>query len=197
VRRSILRPVLLGLGLAAVFAAPVLGDTTGIPASQDRAEANDPSGGISVSLVRDNLAGTVTLYASWYAATEVACESGGSGYLEVSGTADGTPSAYAFGRQQTSASAMGTVAGTEWSYDGCTGEGTETAVSREVALSLTGSKFGVTYANRVTSRLPDGTVVMTTEKRAAASATGTITLDGALLAASGEISHYEISQRIR
>jgi hypothetical protein len=189
--------VLLAIGLAAVAAAPVLGDTSGIPANLDRAEAGDESGQHSLSLVRDNLAGTVTLYASWYTTTELACEGGGSGYFEVSGTAEGTPSAYAFGRQQASASATGVVVGTEWTYDGCTGEVTENPASRIVAMSLAGSKYGSSYTNRVTSKLPDGTVVVTTEKRAAAVASGTITVDGEERAASGEISHYEISQRIR
>jgi hypothetical protein len=194
-RRALVAGAIATLALAGHASATYL---TEDPGNVDVAEGFDADGLNHAWLSRDNVAGVVILRGDTVEFETITCEDGSEGTIETDFNGSGTPDAFSFGKQQSSARATGTVHGTVTVSNSCTGEVQQVDGSRAVTLNLTGSKYTTTSTSKQTVKDPDGTVRVYTHKETRAVATGTFTIGALTYAAdSAWITHEELAVKIR
>jgi hypothetical protein len=194
-RRAVAAGAIVSLVLAGQASATYLAED---PGNVDVAEARSTDGMSYAWLSRDNLGGWVMLRAGIGTYESIVCEDGSDGAIETDFSASGTPTTYAFGRQQSWARASGTIPGVYRTWNHCTGESTEQEMTWAVTLDLTGSRYTTTSSSKGTVKDPDGTVRVWTHRETMALATGSFTIDDASFTAQDAwITHEELAVRVR
>ena len=195
--RHVLVAVGLSLSMLAVTAGTLLADTIGGNAERFSAAAGweDELGSASVSAFSDPAEGTFVDY-SFFREFDVTCEDGSGSRGSVEFFGEGVAS-LTIDKKLATAQASGTVAGTQSTFDPCTGENTSVDATFHVQFSLAATTGASTFTSKTKETAPDGTKVTTTVTSTIRQASGTVRIDAGapIIPDTGEIQHIVSTEK--